>query len=85
MKAEGGHLCIEQDPHLLLKLDRDVRLIGGECTAQGLDVSREGRQASRKCFAAGGVCTLILHRDPQIDRERFGSEPTNLSDHILNC
>ena len=85
MKLKAGHLCIEQDPHLVLKLDRNVGLLGRKCAAKAFDVPNEGCQASRKCFAAGSACTLIFHRDPQIDRERFGSERTNLSDRILNC
>ena len=50
-----------------LKLDGDVKLIARKSAAQGLDASREGR-LSREGLAAGGARTVILHRDPQIDR-----------------
>ena len=80
-----AHIFQRARPYLVLKLDWNVGPVGRKCAAHGLDVPSEGCQASRKCLAAGSASTLIFHRDPQIDRERSGSERMDLSAHILNC
>src|ERR1700761_3828163 len=83
-EAEDGDLCIEHGAHLIFKPQRTVRLVSRELAAQSVDMLREGRETSRKCFLASGARTVIFHRDPQIDGEGTRSERADLSDHLAD-